>query len=54
MIAALAESWVTNTPLVKMFCPQKETASSHIFEKHNKLKFWSITDMSRFLSPVTL
>ena len=33
-IPALLDSWVTNTPSVKMLCPQKEIASSsYIFVK---------------------
>jgi len=32
-ILALLDSWVTNTPSVKMLCPQKKIASHDIFIK---------------------
>jgi len=44
-IPAQADSWVTNTPSVKILCPQK-SASPSFFAKHGTLMFWSINDSS--------
>ena len=32
-IPALLDSWVTNTQIVKMLCPQQKIACPHIFLK---------------------
>ena len=47
-IPALPDSWVTNTPSVKMLCPQK-IACSLCFRK-NMLKLWSVEDGQALLS----
>jgi len=48
VIPALLDSWVTNTPSVKMLCPQKLLLV--IFpQKHNAHKCWSVDDRPRFV-----
>ena len=44
-IPALLDSWVTNTPSVKMLCPQK-IPSPYIFVKHDMFKCWTIKNVS--------
>jgi len=53
-IPALLDSWVTNTPSVKVLCPKKLLLLMFP-EKHEVLMFWSIEDLpSFFLSPLKL
>ena len=40
---ALLDSWVTNTPSVKMLWPQKN-CWPYISKKHNMFKCWSVED----------
>ena len=47
-IPMLLDSWVTNTPSVKMLCPQK-IPSPYIFVKHNMFKCWTIKNVSIFV-----
>ena len=44
-IPTLLDSWVTNTPSVKMLCPQKNLLSFYL--RKNILKCWSAHDRSQ-------
>ena len=48
-IPALPDSQVTNTPSVKMLCPQTKFLVLVFPYKHNTLKCWSVEDRSSFL-----
>ena len=55
-ISALLDSWVTNTPSVKILSLKRKLLVLIFSYKHNMLKCWSVQDQSGFgfVSPVKL
>ena len=53
-IEALPDTLVTNTPSVKMLCPQNKSLVLKVSRKHNMLKCWSIEGRPGFCVSCTI